>query len=202
MTKPSERIFVVGSPDDEPASRQRPTAQPVTRNHEAATLLRTPHAVAMPTEFSNGEWSDRYALAPGAATNVSAHRTTPLSLSTPTTPIAPMTHQPQTQQARDVEVLRELIATTVGNATFAMNTFDLPAAAKALREAAGFADRLVLLNAANVVGNTAFLGEFAGYDMNNPTGEKLDASGRPAASAHNAATPRGDEFDGYNINDL
>ena len=193
----SKSIFVVGQPDDEPPSQYRPTSKPAARNHETASLLRAPHAVTKTTQFSEGDWSERYELARGPATNTAPLRTPTPSTSNPTTTNTTMTHQPQTQQARDVEILRELITTTVGNATFAMNTFNLPAAAQALRQAANFADRLVLVNAGTLVGNAGLSGEFAGYDMNAEIGDEPAAKTKVAT---NTGKP-GSEFDGYDMNE-
>lgn len=193
----SKTIFVVGQPDDEPAPQYRPAPQSSTRNHETAALLRAPLGVDKPTQFSDDHWSERYELAGGPATNTAALRTPTPPTSNPTTTNTTMTHQPQTQQARDVEILRELITTAVGNATFAMNTFNLPSAAKALREAANFADRLVLVNAGTVVGNAGLPGEFAGYDMNAEIGDEPAAK---AKAVTNFGKP-GSEFSGYDMNE-
>ena len=193
----SKTIFVVGQPDDEPASQYRTAPQSATRNHETASLLRAPHAVTKTTQFSDGDWSERYELARGPATNTAPLRAPTPTISNPTTTNTTMTHQPQTQQARDVEILRELITTTVGNATFAMNTFNLPAAAKALREAANFADRLVLVNAGTLVGNAGLPGEFAGYDLNALVDDEPAAKTKAATNARNP----GSEFAGYDLNE-
>lgn len=93
------------------------------------------------------------------------------------------------RNAADTAILRELAAKTMGDSVFALNTNNLPDAAKRLRDALGYVERLMQAApgaqpngfngySINAINSHQSGGEFAGYDMNNPSGE----------------------FDGYSIN--
>lgn len=102
----------------------------------------------------------------------------------------------------DASILRELAGKTMNNATFALNTSDLPGAATHLRAALAYVERLAHANS-GIAGNAG--DEFAGYDINHPDRKPAPVIGVGFAgysiNAVNAPKP-GDDFDGYDLNAL
>lgn len=112
------------------------------------------------------------------------------------------------RNAADAAILRELAAKTLGDSAFALNTNDLPGTAKRLRDALGYVERLMQgtpgaqpngFNGYSINATNAHQagGEFAGYDMNNPSGQA--PAGKAAPITGNAGQSGG-EFDGYDMN--
>lgn len=95
----------------------------------------------------------------------------------------------------DAALLQELAAKTVNDSAFALNTNDLEGAAKRLRDALGYVDRLIKSRGApGIQGNAGLYGdEFAGYNINDPMGKKAGPLTANAGAG---------EFDGYSINAL
>jgi len=93
------------------------------------------------------------------------------------------------QQAKDAAILRELAGKTLNASSFALNTDNLPDAAKGLREALGYVERLIqALGAASI-----HSGDFHGYSIN----AALEDKPTPAPSSPTAANA----FAGYSLNE-
>ncbi len=95
----------------------------------------------------------------------------------------------------DTAILRELAAKTVNDSAFAINTNDLQGAAKRLRDAANYVDRLILATSQSGIQANAggCANDFTGYDINEP----MERKATPVTANAGAGG-----FDGYDINAL
>jgi hypothetical protein len=99
------------------------------------------------------------------------------------------------RNAADTAILRELAARALSDSIFSLNTNDTTGAAKRLQDGARYLERMQAMAPA-IVGNASQPhDDFAGYDCNNPHGEKQ-------APLTGNAGQAGDEFANYDINAL